>query len=72
MSLLHIGLALGLSAAAALLVTGAAMRPLQPDCPVIETTACGTNGKTPGNSGSAPAYFPNRGGRAAENPMANL
>ncbi|MBN9068335.1 MAG: hypothetical protein J0H60_18265 [Rhizobiales bacterium] len=31
MSLLHIGVALGLSAAAAFLVTGATMRPIQPD-----------------------------------------
>jgi len=32
MSLLHIGVALCLSAAAAFLVTGATMRPIQPDC----------------------------------------
>jgi hypothetical protein len=31
MSLLHIGVALGLSAAAAFLVTGATMRPIEPD-----------------------------------------
>jgi hypothetical protein len=31
MSLLHIGVALGLSAAAAFLVTGAAMQPIKPD-----------------------------------------
>jgi len=32
MSLLHIGVALGLSAAAAFLVTGVAVRPIVPDC----------------------------------------
>jgi hypothetical protein len=45
MSLLHIGVALCLSAAAAFLVTGATMRPIQPDCvagnhPVRGEPAC--------------------------------
>jgi hypothetical protein len=40
MSLLHIGVALGLSAAAAFLVTGATMRPIKPDI----TAACTDGG----------------------------
>jgi hypothetical protein len=49
MSLIHIGVALGLSAGAALLVTGAAMRPIEPDIAAectasADGTACMTTG----------------------------
>jgi hypothetical protein len=51
MSLLHIGVALCLSAAAAFLVTGATMRSIQPDCMASSRPVHGEPGCLPADGG---------------------